>query len=66
MRKGWRVEDCEVNGALDLFLDLIARDIATHPKRLKVTDHVLIAQVHSLVRDAEIDITEPLLPEDEE
>jgi antitoxin PrlF len=43
----------------------MAHDIATNPQRLQVVDAELIARLDKLVGDAEVNLDQPLLAEDE-
>ena len=50
---------------LGQFLKFMAHDIATNPQRLQVVDAELIARLDKLVGDAEVNLDQPLLAEDE-
>lgn len=47
------------------FLDFLAHDMAMHPERLQPVDPMLLQRVHTLTRHAEIDLDQPLSPDDE-
>jgi antitoxin PrlF len=50
---------------LGKFLDLLARDIATRPERLRPVDAALLKRVRSLVGRMKVDLDAPLSPDDE-
>ncbi|HKS12639.1 MAG TPA: type II toxin-antitoxin system PrlF family antitoxin [Pseudomonas sp.] len=60
-----RVVPREEDPALGQFLRFLARDIACHPERLRAIDASLVARLHSLVGDVEIDLDQPLSADDE-
>lgn len=51
--------------ALGAFLDFIEADIKAHPERLRVFDGGLHNRLKTLVGDIDIDLDEPLSPDDE-
>ena len=53
------IED-SVDPALLGFLELLERDIATHPDRLQPVPDDLVERARALVRDVEIDLDAPL------
>ncbi|MEC9463460.1 MAG: type II toxin-antitoxin system PrlF family antitoxin [Pseudomonadota bacterium] len=55
----------EPDPALIAFLDLLERDLAAHPERLKPLDPAVLARVNALVSDVDVDLDAPLLPDDE-
>jgi antitoxin PrlF len=55
----------EGDSALDAFLDFIEADIKAHPERLQVFDGALHDRLKALVGDIDIDLNQPLSPEDE-
>ena len=55
----------EEDPALGAFLDFIAADITAHPERLQAFEGALHDRLKALVREVEIDLGEPLSPEDE-
>ena len=50
---------------LGQFLGFIARDVATHPERLRSLDQGLLNRIQALVGLGEIDLDAPLSPDDE-
>lgn len=55
----------EGDPALDAFLDFVEADIKAHPERLQVFDGALHDRLKALVGDIDIDLNQPLSPEDE-
>ena len=55
----------EDDPVLGMFLEFLARDIARHPERLQPVGADLIARIHSLVGDVEVDLEAPLSADDE-
>ncbi len=51
--------------ALGAFLDLVEADIKTHPERLRAFGGALHDRLKALVGDVDVDLDEPLSPEDE-
>jgi antitoxin PrlF len=51
--------------ALGKFLDLLARDIATRPERLRPMDAALLKRVRALVGGMKVDLDAALSPDDE-
>lgn len=51
--------------ALGPFLDLLARDMATHPESLQRIDMGLVQRGRALTAGVHVDLDAPLLPEDE-
>jgi antitoxin PrlF len=45
---------------LGQFLLFLAHDIASHPERLQAVDAGLLARIHELVGDIEVDLNAPL------
>jgi antitoxin PrlF len=60
-----RAEASEDDPVLGQFLDFLARDIASHPERLRPIDDNLLSRIHSLVGDMDIDLDAPLSADDE-
>jgi len=52
--------DDEVDPALIGFLDLLERDIAARPERLRPVPDALVERARGLVRDVEVDLDAPL------
>jgi antitoxin PrlF len=50
---------------LGQFLDFLARDIASHPERVRSVDTRLMQRIQSLVRVIEVDLDAPLSADDE-
>lgn len=46
------------------FLGVLARDIMNHPENLQAVDASLVARINSLVGDIEVDLNEPLAPDE--
>jgi antitoxin PrlF len=55
----------EEDPALVAFLDLIEADVIAHPNRLLAFEGALHDRLKALVGDVDIDLDEPLSPEDE-
>lgn len=55
----------ENDPALDAFLDFIEADIKAHPERLGAFDGGLHSRLKALVGDVDVDLDEPLSPDDE-
>ncbi len=55
----------EGDAALEAFLDFVEADIKAHPERLQAFEGALHDRLKALVGDAEIDLDEPLSPDDE-
>jgi antitoxin PrlF len=53
------------DAALDAFLMVLARDIASHPERLHAMDVALRERLQSLVGEVEIDLDAALSADDE-
>lgn len=51
--------------ALAPFLDFLARDIASHPERLRAIDTRFVKRLQSLTGDIEVDLDAPLSADDE-
>ncbi|TLX21363.1 type II toxin-antitoxin system PrlF family antitoxin [Thermomonas fusca] len=51
--------------ALSPFLDLLARDISAHPKRLATPGAALVQHLQSLVAGIDVDLDAPLPADDE-
>jgi antitoxin PrlF len=51
--------------ALGAFLDLMEADIAKHPERLRAFSGALRDRLADLVGDVDVDLDEPLSPDDE-
>ena len=61
-----RAEAADVDDpVLGQFLDFLARDIASHPERLKTLDAGFVQRVQALVAGVEIDLDAPLNADDE-
>jgi len=50
---------------LGQFLGFLARDIASHPERLRTVDAGLVQRLQSLVSGIEVDLDAPLTADDE-
>lgn len=61
-RKSERDEDDPV---VSRFLAFLARDLDSHPERIRAVDQGLVERIGSLVGDASIDLDAALAPEDE-
>jgi antitoxin PrlF len=55
----------EADPALGAFLDLLERDLTSHPDRLQALNTEMFARLDALVGDVEVDLDAPLPPEDE-
>lgn len=55
----------ERDPALGAFLDFLEADIAAHPERVRAFDGALHDRLQALVGDVEVDLEEPLSPDDE-
>ena len=53
------------DAALDAFLMVLSRDMATHPERLQAIDVALRQRLQSLVGEVEIDLSAALSADDE-
>ena len=60
-----RAEHSEDDPAIGQFLNFLAHDIAANPQHLKAIDSNLVARIHSLVDDNDIDLDAPLSADDE-
>ena len=61
-----RAEEADADDpVLGQFLDFLARDIASHPERLKTLDAGFVQRVQALVAGVEIDLDAPLNADDE-
>jgi len=60
-----RAESEEEDPALEQFLGFIARDVASHPERLRSIDQGLLNRIKALVGHDDIDLDAPLSPDDE-
>jgi antitoxin PrlF len=60
-----RAETSEDDSVLGQFLSFLARDIASHPERLQAVDASLVARIHALAGDIEVDLDAPLSADDE-
>ena len=61
-----RVDAAQIDDpVLGEFLDFLARDIASHPQRLKTIDASLVQRLQSLTGGIEIDLEAPLSADDE-
>lgn len=58
-------EEAPGDPALGAFLDFLEADIRTHPERLEAVGGALHPRLASLVADVEVDLDEPLSPDDE-
>ena len=47
------------------FLEFLANDMAAHPERLRPVDPALLERIHTLTQGVEIDLDQPLSPDDE-
>lgn len=59
------VRASEDDPALGAFLDFIEADFKAHPERLQALNGGLHDRIRALVGDAEVDLEEPLSPDDE-
>jgi antitoxin PrlF len=50
---------------LGRFLDLLARDIASQPSRMRAVDSALVARLRNLVKGVDVDLDAPLAVDDE-
>ena len=50
---------------LEQFLDFMARDLASHPERVRSINRELIERIQALVGQVEVDLDAPLSPDDE-
>jgi antitoxin PrlF len=55
----------EDDPVLGRFLGFLARDLASHPKRLQAIDANLVTRIHSLLGDIDVDLDAPLSEDDE-
>jgi antitoxin PrlF len=55
----------ECDPALGGFLDLVEADIKAHPERIRAFDGALNDRIQALVGDMDVDLDEPLSPDDE-
>lgn len=55
----------EGDPALGAFLDFMEADIKAHPERLRAFDGALHDRLKALVGDVDVDLDEPLSPDDE-
>lgn len=54
----------EGDPALGAFLDFVEADVKAHPERLQAFDGALRDRLKALVGDVDVDLDEPLSPED--
>ncbi|WP_102868633.1 type II toxin-antitoxin system PrlF family antitoxin [Pseudovibrio exalbescens] len=59
------VREEEEDPALGAFLDFIETDIKTHPERLQAFEGALHDRLKALIGDVDVNLDEPLSPEDE-
>ena len=55
----------EDDPVLTAFLQFLAKDIASHPGRVRALDRKLATRMRSLARGVKVKLDEPLNPEDE-
>jgi len=55
----------EGDPALGAFLDFVEADVKAHPERLRAFDGALHDRLKALVGDVDVDLDEPLSPDDE-
>lgn len=55
----------EDDPAIGAFLDFLEADVANHPQRLQAFGGALHDRLKSLVGDVDVDLDEPLSPDDE-
>ncbi len=55
----------EEDPVLEQFLGFMARDLASHPERLRTIDHGLLGRIQALVGHVDVDLDAPLSPDDE-
>jgi len=60
-----RAEASEDDPVIGQFLSFLAQDIASNPQHLQAVGSVLVARIHSLVGDIEVDLDAPLAADDE-
>jgi len=60
-----RVPETENDPLIGKFLSFLAKNIETHPERLKALDSDLVSRVRKLVANIELDLEAPLNLEDE-
>ncbi|OKL42750.1 type II toxin-antitoxin system PrlF family antitoxin [Pseudovibrio exalbescens] len=59
------VREEEEDPALGAFLDFVEADIKTHPERLQAFEGALHDRLKALIGDVDVNLDEPLSPEDE-
>jgi antitoxin PrlF len=55
----------EADPALGPFIDLLEKDLADHPQRLRAVDAALVERIGALVGDLDVDLDASLSPDDE-
>jgi antitoxin PrlF len=50
---------------MDQFLTFLARDMRTHPERVRAIDAELLERIRPLIADVNVDLNAPLAPDDE-
>lgn len=60
-----RAQTLDDDPVIGEFLNFLARDIANHPEHLQAVGSSLLARIHSLVGDVEVDLDAPLSADDE-
>ena len=59
------VRAAEGDAALGAFLDFMEADVKAHPERIRAFDGPLHERLVALVGDVDVDLDEPLSPDDE-
>jgi len=59
------VRAADSDAALGAFLDFVEADIKAHPERIRAFDGVLHDRLAALVGGVDVDLDEPLSPDDE-
>ncbi len=55
----------EEDPVLEQFLEFMARDLTSHPERLRTIDQGLRGRIQALVGNVDVDLDAPLSPDDE-
>lgn len=58
-------DDAARDPVVGAFLDFLARDMAEHPERIEALSQDLQARMADLVGDVDVDLDQPLSPDDE-
>lgn len=54
-----------VDAALGAFLDFLEADVKAHPEHIRAFDGALLQRLENVVGDVQVDLDEPLSPDDE-